>query len=93
MTGVFAALFAMADVSVLQYEINPWSMGAILSFASPSVLMTPPRDRSCSLRCSSVNDVLIHFVLDLRPLAGERRFDISATGWWAMENWQLFFTP
>ena len=92
MTGVFAA-FAMADVSVLQYEVNPWTMGAILSFASPSVLMTPPRDRSCSLRCSSVNDVLIRFVLDLRPLARERRFDISATGWWAMENWQLFFTP
>jgi len=61
-------------------------MGTILSFASRSVLTTPSRDRSCSLRCSSVNDLLTHFVLDARPFAGERRFDIAATAGWAMEN-------
>ena len=61
-------------------------MGTILSLASPSVLTTAPRDRSCSLRCSSVNDMLTHFVLDSRPLAWEKCFDISATAGWAMEN-------
>lgn len=61
-------------------------MGTILSFASRSVLTTPSGDRSCGLRWFSVNDMLTHFVLDTRPLAEERRFDIAATAGWAMEN-------
>ena len=53
-------------------------MGTILSLASRSVLTTP-HGIVCVARCSSVNDMLTHFVLDSRPLAGEWRFDISAT--------------
>ncbi|HEV8328369.1 MAG TPA: hypothetical protein VGQ08_12880 [Nitrospiraceae bacterium] len=61
-------------------------MGTILSLASRSVLTTAPRDRSCSLRCSSVNNMVTHCVLDARPLAGKRRFDISATAGYTMED-------
>lgn len=52
--------------------------GSYLSLAAPSVLTTPPGDRSYRLRRSSVYDVLTHFVPDLRLLAGKRYVDISA---------------
>jgi hypothetical protein len=61
-------------------------MGTILSLASRFVLTTPPRDRSWSLRCSSVNNMLAHCVLDAKPLAGKRRFDISVTAGCTMED-------
>lgn len=52
--------------------------GSYLSLAAPSVLTTPPGDRSYRLRRSSVYDVLTHFVSEFETTRWERYLDISA---------------
>ena len=81
LTSVVAHPFAMADVCVVQSVVRlRRTMGTILFFSLHFVLATLQWIAPIgSLRCSSVNDIPTHVMLGSRPLAEERRFDISAT--------------